>query len=73
MSANIERLIADHAPDTLDELDAEIAKCLDRLRDLQRRRVVIAMHLAVAQATGEGVAAVLYAHDDHDYTEDRAA
>lgn len=69
MSANIERIISDHCPTTLEDLDAEIGKTLERLRDLQRRRVVISMHLAVSEACDPNFHTLLHAADTHDYTD----
>jgi len=68
-SPNIERIIADHGQPSLSELDAEISKILDRLRELQRRRVSIAMHIAIAEVCDVGLPSVLHAADDHDYTD----
>ena len=69
MTANIERIISDHAQPTLADLDLEITKTLEKLRELQRRRIVIAMHLAVSEVCDGGLPAILHAADDHDYTE----
>lgn len=69
MTANIERIVADHCAPTIEELDLEIAKTLERLRDLQRRRIVIAMHMAVAEVCDASVPTILHASDTHDYTE----
>lgn len=69
MTANIERIISDHGPATLEELDMEIGKTLDRLRDLQRRRVVISMHIAVSEVCLPTPSAVLHVYDTDDYTD----
>lgn len=69
MTANIERMVADHCAPIIEELDVEISKTLDKLRELQRRRVVIAMHLAVSEVSDATVSTILHAADTHDYTE----
>lgn len=51
MTANLERLMQEHGQATLADLDAEIARCIEQLRELHRRRSVVAMHLAVAAAS----------------------
>lgn len=66
---NIERIISDHGALTLEDLDLDIRKTLDKLRDLQRRRVIMSMHISIAQVSDLDLPAFFHATDTEDYTE----
>lgn len=69
---NIERMISDHGNTTLEDLDLDIRNTLEKLRELQRRRVILSMHISIAQVSDVDLPAFFHSADTHDYTESEA-
>lgn len=50
MSVNIPRMLDDHAPGTVEELDRDIQQTADRLVQLAHQRSVVVTHQQVQEA-----------------------